>query len=238
MLEEYEQENNEERKRNIEKIRSGVPHELRQRFTPKAVNKMLERIDDEESKDSFIENLIDFSALLGDGRYSHTAFVNAVKFVTYRLMDRSKLDCYKLTFPDKYERMLEAGRDKNHIATVAWRYANGKLPTDMMKQARVELSVIFTAERVKVATELSKIALYSPKELNRIKAAEVFLTHTAPPDEGMQLDVNVTGDDTIQKLTQLLSDQAIRQKEKIITGEYTAAEVAGENPFLVEESGS
>ena len=109
------------------------------------INAALEGTDEllvEEYKD----NLVSYQRVMADGKYKVSDYVNAVKYVGYKIMGQSNTQAYEHTFPDKWNRILEKLRaDGMSEADIVAKgtspyvhsYNSGKLVNEIYKQSMV-----------------------------------------------------------------------------------------------------
>ena len=65
--------------------------------------------------------------LLKEGKFSIEQYVNAVKFISFRLLDNSQRRAYELTFPAKVTDWLANGVEEKAISSYVHAYNNTKL---------------------------------------------------------------------------------------------------------------
>jgi len=68
-------------------------------------------------REAFRDNLISYTGVLQDGKYKVTDYINAVKYVSYKLLGASNSEAYQKTFPDRWQRLVDEGADSKTISS-------------------------------------------------------------------------------------------------------------------------
>jgi len=69
------------------------------------LNRLLsaEEIDVQES---IVENFVTYSKIVQSGKYSIEQYLNAIKYVSFKLMDYSNIEAYQKAYPERYEKHI------------------------------------------------------------------------------------------------------------------------------------
>lgn len=174
------------------------------------------------------ENFVTFSKVLAEGKFKLGDYVRAVMYVSYKVMGKSNLDAYKLTFPERYKQMVDDGREAKDIASYVSAYNKGKLVNLVYERAMVPTWVLnqdMFQSALNVQYEIMNDVSVSDKV--RVEAANSLLTHLKRPEVNKaELKVEIGMNDGMQALEKRLSEMAEVQQKTIEGRAMTAQEVA------------
>lgn len=174
----------------------------------------------------FRDNILSYSTVLSTGKYSLAAYVNAVKYVSLKLMGDKSSTAYSKVFPDRYQNLVDKGTSASQIASFADNYGKNALITKIMEQTLVPTHILNAGvyqEAINVQADLMQNA---KSEMVRQKAAESLITNLKAPDIAkVEIDVNYSNDviDDLRATTKALAKQ---QLQMILNGQASAKEVA------------
>ena len=199
---------------------------------------------DEHLVDAWRENFVTFSSVLEGSRYTIKQYLNAVRYVSYKLMGYSNRESYKMVFRDRYDRIMDKYRDLGFDDQFIWDYKlspsvvsynKSQLVNKLMEQAMVPhyiLNMSMYQEALNVQAHLMKNA---KSEMVRTTAANSILGQLKPPETSMvQVDVTVKESDAIQDLRKVTMELAEQQKLAISSGVSNPRDIA-ETEILMEE---
>lgn len=181
---------------------------------------------DSELRRTFKENVLGFSNVLTEGRYSLANYLQAVKFVSHKMLGDTSTVAYSKVFPDRYQALVDKGSSTKQIASFADNYSKNKLVTSILERTLVPVHILnmdLHQEAINVQAELMRSAR---SETVRQKAAESLIINLKAPEVAkVELDVNYNNDmvDDLRATTRALAKQ---QMEMIKSGHASAQEVA------------
>ena len=220
-------------------FRDLVPKTQRGLITPEFVDTLNAWDADPKLVGSFKENLLSYVGVMKDGKYKIEDYVAAVKYVSYKLLGSSDIDAYAITFPDRYQRLMDEGLDRNGISPYAAAYKKNKLVNAIMEQTLVPSHVLNAPLYQQALNELAQIMMYGKSEMARVNAATSILSNTKAPEVSkIQLDIGVQSS-VIDDYEQAMNAMVQKQLELIQAGgdlkaianasiKYTEAEVVDE----------
>ena len=180
-------------------------------------------INDEELQEQFKQNLVDFSSVLSSTRTTFQDYINAVKFVSYILMDNSATKSYMLAFPDRVKRLEDkyGSNSYNQITVRAQAYKHQKIVRKVLEQTLVPAYVYNTSlfqEAINTQASIMRDTNISSRD--RVAAAESVLKYTQIPEKYMANSEQVSeqGMSVIEKLAESLKALTNAQKDSIVTG--------------------
>lgn len=182
---------------------------------------------DSELRRVFRDNTLTYASVLSTGKHSLAAYVNAVKFVSLRLLGDKASTAYSKVFPDRYQSLVDRGSSASAIASFADNYGKTGLITKIMEQTMVPTHILNAGiyqDAINVQAELMRNAR---SEMVRQKAAESLMNNLAAPAAAtkIEIDIGYSNDilDDLRTTTRALARQQLKQ---IMSGNATAKEIA------------
>lgn len=203
--------------------------------TDDIVDKANSLFNDMEASELFKENLLSYANVLAKGRYTLDQYLLAVQYSTYVMMDTGKTEAWKLTFPDRYSRLLAKGSTSKVIMAHASAYAKTKLVNLVIEQTMIKSSILnqhMFQEALNIQMDLARDA---KSEMVRSTAASAVLAYTVMPDKPANQDEIVSASmSIIEQLAAATNALAQTNKEAIQGGSKTAKQVAQGSIYIDE----
>lgn len=219
-----------------EVIEKALPANLKNAVTPDLVAKLNSVTMDQVVAENVRENFISYTGVLRDGKFKTEDYLNAVTFVSYRLMNHSNKDSYIKTFPERYVQLLKDGRSDKDIAAYVSGYAKGKLVNMILEQSLVPTWVL-NQDLFQKALNTQAEIMSDPLVLarDRVAAANSILTHlTKPKEAGPLVNIDMRENSGMNELKNTLTALAQEQGRLIQQG-VTAKEIVGRSIFENQE---
>jgi hypothetical protein len=173
------------------------------------------------------ENFLGYTAVLSEGKYKADDYLNAVKYVSFKLMKCSNEEAYVKTFPQRYQRMVKDGVKPKDIGAYVYAYSKNKLVNRIMEQTMVPSWVLnqdIFQEAINTQASLMRDPDVSPKV--RSDAANSLLTHLAKPKEaGPLINLDMRDTSGMKEMKDLLVRMA-QQQQGLIKEGVTARDIA------------
>jgi hypothetical protein len=212
----------------VELLQKTLPSNLRTSATQGMVD-MLNNVSNNQQEAELIrENFLGYTAVLSEGKYKTEDYLNAVKYVSFKLMKCSNEEAYVKTFPQRYQRMVKDGVKPKDIGAYVYAYSKNKLVNRIMEQTMVPSWVLnqdIFQEAINTQASLMRDPDVSPKV--RSDAANSLLTHLAKPKEaGPLINLDMRDTSGIKEMKELLVRMA-QQQQGLIKDGVTAKDIAG-----------
>ncbi len=208
------------------KLRACAPISLRANITDKHVDLINSCVDDSSIRDSFRDNILQWSGVLSQGKYKYKSYIRAVSFVTHMLLGDKARTAWTKAFPDKFQRLVDMGKPNNVIAAHVNQYLKSGIVMKIMERTLPPVHVLnadLLQEAINVSAELMRSAR---SETVRQKSAATLIEHLKPP-ESLKVDLNVgVSNDSLEDLRNITRGLAVEQRKMIESGGMTAGEVA------------
>lgn len=219
----------------IELLQKTLPSNLRTAATQGMVD-MLNNVSNNQQEAELIrENFLGYTAVLSEGKYKTEDYLNAVKYVSFKLMKCSNEEAYVKTFPQRYQRMVADGIKPKDIGAYVYAYSKNKLVNRIMEQTMVPSWVLnqdIFQEAINTQASLMRDTDVSPKV--RSDAANSLLTHLAKPKEaGPMINLDMRDTSGMKEMKELLVRMA-QQQQGLIKEGVTARDIAAANIIDVE----
>lgn len=205
-----------------EDVQRALPANLKSSVTEELVDTLNQIAGDPVVADSIRNNFISYTAVLKDGKFKTADYVNAVIYVSYKLMGLTNHESYMRTFPDRYQDLLAKGYESKDIASLVSAYNRGKLVNLIFEQTMVPTWVLNQDLYQKAINETAAIGFDQTGDVSakvRVEALNNLMVQLKRPETiKAQLDVNVNESSGMNELQATLADLAQKQREMIESG--------------------
>jgi hypothetical protein len=199
------------------------------RFRKHLTDEVVDLVNSEansELRRVFRDNALTYASVLSTGRYSLTAYINAIKFVSLKLMGDKSSTAYSKVFPDRYQNLINKGTSASQIACFADNYGNNSLITKIMEQTLVPTHILNAGTYQEAINTQAELMRTAKSEMVRQKAAESLITNLAAPAAAkVEIDIGYSNDivDDLRATTKALAQQQLKM---ILNGQASAREIA------------
>lgn len=212
----------------IDEFKEALPVGLRAGINQAVIDQINDVLKEPEMMDEYRDNLLSFTNILSTGKYKIPDFVNAVKYVSYKLGGLSNQDAYIKTFPHRYQSFLQNNTDMKDIASYISAYARNKLVTQMLSQSMIPVWLVNQDNVQKAVNKLVTLMNTANSEKVQCDAATSLLNHLKQPEATkLQVDISVKKDETMETMKQQLAELTAQQLKHIQAGSVSAGQVIG-----------
>ena len=213
-----------------EQFQKVLPKDVRGRVTDEVIDNINKLITEPELRDTFRDNLLSFGSIMNDGRYKLQGYIDACRFVSYKLLGSTTMEAYVKTFPDRYQRLVSENTPDNVISAYAAAFNKTQLVNKIFEQTLVPTHVLNADVYQKAINVQAYLMVNANSEKVRTDAANSLLNALKKPEASkMQLDISFKEDKTLEELratTQALVEQQKRLlEEKVINAKDVAEAV-------------
>lgn len=194
----------------IEAVKRLVPKNQRGMITPEFCEKVEKCVNDPVLAEQIKNNFISYLNVLSTGKFSMDEYLNAVKYVSFKLLNYTNRDAYAATFPDRWERMVKEGVEEKRMDAYVAMYNKSKLVVAIYEQTIVPTYVLNAPLHQEALNVLAKmIKDPSVRGMAKVKACEAILTHTKQPEivKG-ELTIGLQENETIAELREVTEQLA------------------------------
>lgn len=211
----------------LEQLQRVVPGTLRNVVTTEMVTTINTLQEDPEFREQYRENLLSYAHVLSTGKYKMQNYLDAVRYVSYKLMGVTNIEAYTKTFPAKYQRFLNDGVSNKDVASYVTAYNKSKLVMAIYEQSLIPSWVLNADMYQKALNTQADLMINAQSEKVRCDAANSILTHLkAPETSKVEIDIGLKKDGTLDALRQATEQLVAQQKAMIVGGALNAQQVA------------
>lgn len=211
----------------IEQFKQALPDKVKKSISQELIDQVNTTLSDPELYESYRENLLSYTKVMADGRFKVTSYVDAVKYVSHKLMGCTNIAAYIKTFPDKYQRFVAQGVVPSDIASYVTAYNKSKLVNLIFEQTLIPSYVLNQDLYQKALNVQADLMINSGSDKVKCDAANSLLTHLKMPEtQKVQLEIAVKEDGSIAALRATTLELSRQQRLMMQAGAMTAQEVA------------
>ena len=192
----------------LESVRKLVPKNQRTLITQEFLDKLEASVNDSLVAEQFKENFVTYLNVLSKGKYKMEDYINAVKYVSFKLLGYSNINAYTATFPERYERLKAEGQTQ--IEAFVSMYNKNKLVMQIYEQTIVPSYVLNAPMHQQALNTLAAMIVDDDvRGMTKVKACEAILQYTKQPDvvKG-ELTIGIEQSDTINDLREITENLA------------------------------
>lgn len=211
----------------MEQFNKTLPAKVKKSMNQQLLDQINNTIMDPIVMESYRENLLGFSHVMKEGKFKMESYIDAVRYVSYKMMGDTNIGAYVKTFPSRYQTFLNNNTSDKDIASYVTSYNKNKLVNLVYEQTLIPTHVLNADIFQKAINTQAELMMTANSEKVRSDAANSLLTHLkAPETKKVELDIAVSEGSAISELratTQALSDTL---KQGIQSGTLNAKEAA------------
>lgn len=224
-----------ENKLTKEQFSKVLPKKCSNALTDEMLDNINNLFNDQQLRENFRDNLLSYTGVLQEGRYKLQSYIDAVRYVSHKLLGSGDTEAYAKTFPDRFQRLIDEGATNKTISSYANAYKKNVLVNKIFEQTLIP-SYILNADlyqkAINVQASLMTDEDVSPKV--RSEAANSLLSHLKMPETTkIELDVGVKKDKSIDELRATTMELVKQQKLMLESGAMQVKEVA-ESKLLID----
>jgi len=200
-----------------QEIYNALPRRINLVVDDELENHINQLLTDAELRDSYKDNLLSYTVVLQEGKFSIKNYVKAVQYVTYKLLNKTNEEAFALTFPDRYKRLVSNNATGQTIAAHVASYHKCKLVGLILAQTLTPAWVYNQAAvQEAINTQVKIMRDENASAMAKVQAANSVLTHLQQPETAkIELDVRATEDQSLAELKKTMNEFAKIQKEAI-----------------------
>lgn len=219
----------------IEQFRLALPDKVKKSVNQELIDSVNNVLIDPEMFESYRDNLLSYTKVMADGRFKVPEYVNAVRYVSHKLMGCTNIEAYTKTFPDKYARFVANGVQAKDIASYVTAYNKSKLVNLIFEQTLIPSYILNQDLYQKALNVQADLMITAKSEKVRTDAANSLLTQLKMPEvTKVELDISVKEDSAIGALRNATLELARQQRLAMESGQMTAEQVAHSKMEVVD----
>jgi hypothetical protein len=211
----------------VEEFKAALPDKFKKSINQDLIDRVNETLAHPELFEQYRENLLSFTRVISEGKFKLGDYINAVKYVGFKVMGLTNIDAYTKTFPEKMDRFHDENVAPKDIASYVTAYNKGILVNKLMEQTLVPTHILNQDLFQKALNTQAELMMHSKSDMVRTNAANSLLTHLKPPEKTkIELDVKMPENSVVNDLRTTLAALAAQQRQIIQQGGATARDMA------------
>ena len=211
----------------VEQFKTALPDKVKKSVNQELIDQINKTLSEPEMYEAYRDNLMSYTKVMADGRFKIQNYVDAVKYVSHKLMGCSNIEAYTKTFPDKYQNFLAQGVVAKDIASYVTAYNKSKLVNLIFEQTLIPSYVLNQDLYQKALNVQAELMVTANSEKVRCDAANSLLTHLKMPEtQKVELEIGVKEDSSIAALRATTLELARQQRLMVESGAMNAQDIA------------
>lgn len=211
----------------VDQFRLALPDKVKKSVNQELIDQVNLTLANPDEYENYRDNLLSYTRVMADGRFKVQEYVNAVKYVSHKLMGASNIEAYTKTFPDKYTRFVANGVQAKDIASYVTAYNKSKLVNLIFEQSIVPSWVINQDLYQRALNVQAELMVSAKSEKVRTDAANSLLTQLKMPEkQKVELEIGIKEDSSIAALRAATMELARSQRLAMESGAMSAQEAA------------
>jgi hypothetical protein len=211
----------------LDQFKLALPDKVKKSINQELIDQINNTLSDPEMFESYRDNLISYTKVMADGKFKVTSYVDAVRYVSFKLMGCTNIEAYTKTFPDKYQRFIQQGIQAKDIASYVTAYNKSKLVNLIFEQTLIPSHVLNQDLYQRALNVQADLMINAKSEKVRCDAANSLLTQLKAPEvKKVELDIGVKEDSSIAALRATTMELARQQRLMMESGAMNAQQVA------------
>jgi hypothetical protein len=211
----------------LDQFKMALPEKVKKSVNQELIDQINTTLADPELLEAYRDNLLSYTKVMADGKFKISNYIDAVRYVSHKLMGCTNIEAYTKTFPDKYQRFVQQGVVPKDIASYVTAYNKSKLVNLIFEQTLIPSYVLNQDLYQKALNVQAELMVSANSEKVRCDAANSLLTHLKMPEtQKVELDIGVKEDGSIAALREATMALARQQRMMLESGAMNAQEVA------------
>lgn len=219
----------------IEQFKQCLPDKVKKSVNQELIDQINNTLSDPETFEAYRDNLLSYTRVMADGRFKIDSYVDAVRYVSHKLMGCTNIEAYTKTFPDKYQRFVQQGVQSKDIASYVTAYNKNKLVNLIFEQTLIPSYVLNQDLYQKALNVQAELMVSSGSDKVRCDAANSLLTHLKMPEtQKVELEIGIKEDSSIAALRATTLELSRQQRLMLEAGAMNAQQVAHSKIQIVD----
>ena len=211
----------------VEELKAALPDRVKKSLNQELIDQINLTLAEPELYEAYRDNLLSYTKVMADGKFKIPNYIDAVKYVSHKLMGCTNIDAYSKTFPGKIVRFTAQGVSGKDIASYVTAYNKSKLVNLIFEQTLIPHYVLNQDLYQKALNVQAELMVSANSEKVRSDAANSLLTHLKMPEtQKVELNIGVKEDSSIDALRQATMALAREQRLMVESGAMNAQQVA------------
>lgn len=198
-----------------EEFKAVLPANMRKSINPLLMMNINNTLAHDEEWENYRENLLGYANVLSQGKFSLEKYLNAVRYVSYKIMSMTNKKAFECTFPDKVRDWNATGVSAKDQSSYHTAYNKSKLVVLIFTQSLIPTHIL-NADIFQQAinTQAAIMTDTTVSAMVRMQAANSLLTHLkAPETKKIELDIGIATSSVHEDYRVIMNQMAEKQLE-------------------------
>lgn len=219
----------------VEQFKQVLPDKVKKSINQELIDQVNNTLGDPEMYEAYRDNLLSYTKVMADGRFKINNYIEAIKYVSHKLMGATNIEAYIKTFSDKYNRFIAQGVSAKDIASYVTAYNKSKLVNLIFEQTLIPSYVLNQDLYQKALNVQADLMISSKSDKVRCDAANSLLTHLKMPEtQKVELEIGIREDSTIAALRETTLALSRQQRLMMESGAMNAQQVAHSRLTIID----
>lgn len=211
----------------LDQFKMALPEKVKKTVNQELIDSINQVLADPDMYEQYRDNLLSYTKVMQEGKFQVQQYVDAVRYVSFKLMGSSNIEAYTKAFPDRYARHVANNTSAKDIASYVTAYNKSKLVNLIFEQTLIP-SYILNQDLYQRALNVQADLMYNAKsEKVRSDAANSILVQLKQPEvKKVELDIKTNEDSSIDALRKATIELIEQQKMNMQLGHATANDIA------------
>lgn len=208
----------------LPELKEALPRNLQTAASQSLVDKLNTLAGDPEAAEVMREKTIGYAHVLKEGRFKVEEYINAVAYVSWKVMGFTNQESWKRVFPQRYQALVARGADEKTISAYVAGYNRGKLVNLIYEQTLVPTWVMNQDIHQRAVNHLAHLMVNANSEKVQSDSAAALLQHLKKPDSlKAEISIGVEDHSGMSELRDMLTGMVEKQQSLIAQGVQTKA---------------
>lgn len=219
----------------VDQFKMALPDKMKKSVNQELIDQVNVTLSEPELYEAYRDNLLSYTRVMADGKFRIGQYIDAVKYVSHKLMGCSNIEAYTKTFPDKYAQFVQQGVLPKDIASYITAYNKGKLVNLIYEQTLIPSYVLNQDMYQRALNVQAELMVSSNSDKVRCDAANSLLTHLKMPEtQKVELEIGIREDSSIAALRATTLELARTQRLMVESGAMNAQQIGHSKLIIVD----
>ena len=219
----------------LEQFQKALPKGVRNALTPDMVDNINLLVNSPGLMENYRDNLLSYTNVMTDGRYKMQSYIDAVRYVSFKLRGDSNVTAYVKAFPDRYQYFINNGASDKDISASVTAFNKTKLVNAIFEQTIIPSHILNADLYQKALNTQAELMINAVSEKVRTDAANSLLSHLKAPEvKKIELDIGLKQDKTIEELRATTLELVAQQRAMIKSNTMSAKQIAHTSISIID----
>lgn len=185
-----------------------------------------------DAAENIRDNFITYISVLSEGKYKLEDYLNAIKYVSFKLMGKTNRDAYRFTFPDRFWAMKEKEILDKDIDSIISAYNRNKLVNAIYEKTIIPSWILNQDAYQEAINTQVKLMRTANSERVKAMAADSILNHLKRPENLGQAQLNINVNTSVLDDLQKNMLELVKTQRDLIKAGVSTKEVAEQRIYV------